>query len=121
LKTLNSLNINPLKQMNTATYEKLRAENKVINKDYKRLEVVSDRLLDDYVALGKENKALKGIMKKILPLNGYGECFYCSVGSKPDEDMMHFDADNCWHGDQKCLDHPDYSEVVEALNEKASK
>jgi len=59
-------------------------------------------------ALSKE--AIR-IIKGLLPLNGYERCFYCGVGSKPDKEKMHFDADNVWGADRKCLMHDDYKEA----------
>ena len=52
------------------------------------------------------------IIKELLPLNGNGDCFYCGVGSKPDEYLIHFDADNTWGDDPKCLNHPYYQDVI---------
>lgn len=65
--------------------------------------------------LGRSVQIPVSILRGLLPLNGYDKCFYCGVGSKPDEDMIHFDADNCWHGDQKCLQHSYYDDVRKYL------
>lgn len=58
---------------------------------------------------------LQKIVKDLLPLNGKGECFFCGCNSKADEDLMHFDKNNMWGGDQECLMHPRYDEARKTL------
>lgn len=58
---------------------------------------------------------LHGIIRGLLPINDQGGCFYCSCGSNPDADLRHFDVNNLWGGDQKCLWHDDYRDARDAL------
>lgn len=48
------------------------------------------------------------ILSLHLPLNGYGKCFYCGVGSIADVDGYHPDKDNVWGGDQLCWEDSSY-------------
>ena len=58
-----------------------------------------------------------------LPINGRGECAMCAAGSVPDDEGLHFDADNIWGGDRPCLqdDRYDAARAVLAQLEKALK
>ncbi len=58
-----------------------------------------------------KHRALEGLM----PFNGRGECFYCGIGSVPDSDGWHFDRDNLWNGDQRCLNDSYYDDARAAL------
>jgi hypothetical protein len=53
------------------------------------------------------------ILSPHLPLNVKGECFYCGVGSTPDEKGYHHDKDNCWGGDQLCWNNEYYDDARE--------
>lgn len=57
-----------------------------------------------------------GALEATLPLHQDGvRCWYCSIGSKPDADKIHFDADNVWDGNQRCLESDYYDDARHAL------
>jgi hypothetical protein len=72
---------------------------------------------DMVVRLCRDVDTLVGALRSVLPLDQEGGCFYCKLGNEPDEDGMHFDADNAWGADQRCLQHERYEEARAVLRE----
>jgi hypothetical protein len=62
-------------------------------------------------ALCRDVDALEAALRGFLPLHQDGGCWYCSLGNKPDADGIHFDRDNLWDGNQRCLESEEYAEA----------
>ncbi len=55
-------------------------------------------------------------LEGVLPLHQDGvRCWYCSLGNQPDADGIHFDKDNVWDGNQRCLDNEEYLTARDTL------
>ncbi len=50
-----------------------------------------------------------------LPINGRGECFMCSLGNEPDEEMRHYDHINN-EDESYCLQSEIYDDARDALD-----
>lgn len=71
--------------------------------------------LDEVEALERKLKAVKDALAELLPTSVDGTCFYCDMGNLVDEDGRHFDRDNMWDENPRCLDHERYAKARAAL------
>ena len=76
-----------------------------------------DKAVDELFALRLFAKKAVEALTSVLPINGYGQCSYCGFGSKPDENLMHYDTDNVWNGNKECFNHKYYEEAHAILTD----
>jgi len=74
-----------------------------------------EALQNELERLRTELAAQEAVIRNLLPIDKNKGCWYCSLGSTPDDDFMHFDSDNIWGADQKCLYHPNYKDALATL------
>lgn len=72
--------------------------------------------LTSSMRLCRDVNALEEALQDALPLHQEGGCWFCKLGNVPDADNIHFDKDNVWDGNQRCLQHDRYAKARTILD-----